>query len=293
MLIKRAHSLFNYFIFILQILTAISRTRSYGEVADTEVMNDSHETLIGWKGESYHPKVEVTNEAVVQTESSEWIETLSWWPRAFLYHHFLKDEECDHLISIANDRLTRSLVVGEKGQDVIDSIRTSFSASLGIGEDEVVLSIEERIATWTHLPRSHGEPIEVLRYQNGQKYDQHWDFFDAVQDGDVLNETCGNGVATVLMYLSDVEKDAGGETSLPLAEELDAWIQSASSTGLSSCAEKLGVAVKPKKGSALLFWDMHPDGNTTDRRALHASCPTFRGTKWTATRWIHVRPTES
>jgi hypothetical protein len=34
------------------------------------------------------------------------------------------------------------------------------------------------------------------------------------------------------------------------------------------------------QGDALLFWDMQPDGNTTDRRALHASCPTTSGMKW-------------
>ena len=38
----------------------------------------------------------------------------------------------------------------------------------------IVALIEERIAEWTHLPRSHGEPIEVLRYTDGQKYEAHW-----------------------------------------------------------------------------------------------------------------------
>ena len=44
------------------------------------------------------------------------------------------------------------------------------------------------------------------------------------------------------------------------------------------------------QGAALLFWDIFPDGNTTDRAALHASCPTTKGFKWTATRWIHTVP---
>ena len=26
------------------------------------------------------------------------MELLSWKPRAYLYHHFLSDEECDHII---------------------------------------------------------------------------------------------------------------------------------------------------------------------------------------------------
>lgn len=39
------------------------------------------------------------------------------------------------------------------------------------GHDAVVAGIEARIAEWTRLPPDHGEPIQVLRYQNGQKYD--------------------------------------------------------------------------------------------------------------------------
>jgi hypothetical protein len=40
----------------------------------------------------------------------------------------------------------------------------------------------------------------------------------------------------------------------------------------------------PCTGDALLFWDMHCDGQTVDRKALHASCPTTKGIKWTATK---------
>jgi prolyl 4-hydroxylase len=35
---------------------------------------------------------------------------------------------------------------------------------------------------------------------------------------------------------------------------------------------------------------MLPDGKTVDRRALHASCPTVKGVKWTSTLWIRSRP---
>ncbi len=55
-------------------------------------------------------------------------------------------------------------------------------------------------------------------------------------------------------------------------------------TGRSACAVNGTLAVWPKKGDALLFWDMMPDGQTVDRRSLHASCPTLKGTKWTATK---------
>lgn len=33
---------------------------------------------------------------------------------------------------------------------------------------------------------------------------------------------------------------------------------------------------------------LHPDG-TLDPASLHGSCPTLKGNKWSATKWIHVR----
>lgn len=55
----------------------------------------------------------------------------------------------------------------------------------------------------------NGEPIQVLRYENGQKYEPHYDFFQ-----DPVNiASGGHRIATILMYLSDVEK--GGETIFP------------------------------------------------------------------------------
>lgn len=33
------------------------------------------------------------------------IETISWSPRAFIYHNFLSEAECDHLTDIGNKRV--------------------------------------------------------------------------------------------------------------------------------------------------------------------------------------------
>lgn len=58
----------------------------------------------------------------------------------------------------------------------------------------------------------NGEDIQVLRYEYGQKYEPHYDYFS-----DKVNIVRGgHRLATVLMYLSDVAK--GGETVFPNAE---------------------------------------------------------------------------
>ena len=58
----------------------------------------------------------------------------------------------------------------------------------------------------------NAESIQVLRYEIGQKYDAHFDYFH-----DKNNVKCGGQrFVTVLMYLTDVKK--GGETVFPNAE---------------------------------------------------------------------------
>jgi prolyl 4-hydroxylase len=33
------------------------------------------------------------------------IETISWKPRAFIFHGFLSEEECDHLVELGSKRV--------------------------------------------------------------------------------------------------------------------------------------------------------------------------------------------
>lgn len=54
----------------------------------------------------------------------------------------------------------------------------------------------------------------------------------------------------------------------------------------SQCARG-GVAVKARKGDALLFWSMDNVQNI-DQKSTHAGCPVIKGEKWSATKWMHV-----
>ncbi|KAK1288913.1 hypothetical protein QJS10_CPB19g00861 [Acorus calamus] len=171
------------------------------------------------------------------------------------------------------------MVAGDAGKGVLSNVRTSTGMFLNKHQDEIVARIEARIAAWTFLPEENGESLQILRYEDGQKYEPHFDYF---QDHRSL-EISGNRVATVLMYLSDVQK--GGETVFPYAKgdnsqlKDDTW---------SDCSKK-GYAVKPKRGDAVLFFSLKPNATTTDTYSLHESCPVIEGEKWSATKWIHVR----
>lgn len=212
-----------------------------------------------------------------------WLEHLSWKPRAWLYHNFLTAEEADHLVDLAAPSMERSSVVDpETGKGMLDPVRTSSGTFLSRYQDAVVRDVEDRLAHWTHLPVSFGEDLQVLKYEPGQKYEEHLDWFDMeeVKKMDPNDET--NRVATVLIYLSDVEE--GGETSFSRSVWLNETLQRHAQP--SECARNK-LFVKPSKGDALLFWDLQPDGQSGDDWSMHAGCPVIKGEKWSATKWLH------
>ncbi|KAF3493153.1 hypothetical protein DY000_02055188 [Brassica cretica] len=212
----------------------------------------------------------------------QWTEILSWEPRAFLYHGFLSKEECEYLISLAKPYMVKSTVVdSQTGKSKDSRVRTSSGTFLRRGRDKVIKTIEKRIADYTFIPADHGEGLQVLHYEEGQKYEPHYDYF--VDEFNTKNG--GQRMATMLMYLSDVEE--GGETVFPAANmnfSSVPWYNE-----LSECGKK-GLSVKPRMGDALLFWSMRPDA-TLDPSSLHGGCPVIRGNKWSSTKWMHVGET--
>lgn len=241
------------------------------------------ERFPGWKGELPSTTVEVDDTVGFGELGKElWrgkVEQVSWKPRAFLYHNFLSDEECEHLKALGAPHLAKSTVVdNESGQSVDSDVRTSSGMFLNKHHDEVVARIEKRISHITMIPEENGEGIQILKYIDGQKYEPHTDYFH-----DAFNkrkESGGQRVATVLMYLATPEE--GGETVFPHVDDSvkvtgDNW---------SECARK-GLAVKAVKGNALLFYSLRPNGDE-DVASTHGSCPTTKGEKWSATKWIHV-----
>ncbi|KAG5060942.1 hypothetical protein AAZX31_01G150200 [Glycine max] len=209
----------------------------------------------------------------------QWVEVVSWEPRAFVYHNFLTKEECEYLIDIAKPSMHKSTVVdSETGKSKDSRVRTSSGTFLARGRDKIVRNIEKKISDFTFIPVEHGEGLQVLHYEVGQKYEPHYDYF--LDDFNTKNG--GQRIATVLMYLTDVEE--GGETVFPAAKgnfsSVPWWNE------LSECGKK-GLSIKPKRGDALLFWSMKPDASL-DPSSLHGGCPVIKGNKWSSTKWMRV-----
>lgn len=111
---------------------------------------------------------------------------------------------------------------------------------------------------------SIAERMQLVHYAEGEQYNAHHDFsFPAFG-----NRYQPSRFATLLLYLNDVEE--GGETIFPRA------INSESHDGIS---------VKPKAGTAILFYNVLPDGNLDDL-SQHQSAPVRSGEKYLANLWI-------
>jgi prolyl 4-hydroxylase len=109
----------------------------------------------------------------------------------------------------------------------------------------------------------------------------------------------GNRFATILLYMSDLAEDAGGETVFseappfgetelrPVNEVVRELRQSESlgvlepnsweETMTAKCRSRLSV--KPYKSRAVLFYSQQPNGEP-DKKSMHGGCPVLDGTKW-------------
>jgi prolyl 4-hydroxylase len=188
-------------------------------------------------------------------------------PRVVLFGNLLAPEECDELVAQSRTKLQRSTVVNpETGGWDVHEHRTSNGTHFERGENELVRRIETRLSELVGFPVDHGEPLQILNYLVGGEYRPHWDYFDPAQPGnEKVLENGGQRVATLIMYLNDVE--AGGSTVFP----------------------DIGLDVLPRKGNAVYF-AYTTDAGELDKRTLHGGSPVAQGEKWIATKWVRQQP---
>lgn len=245
------------------------------------------------------------------------LETLASQPRLFKVDNFLTHDECDALLASVDGKVMRSQTLGDEG--VIRVSDQAWIQHARANESGHVLS--RRAAAVARLPPSvvHGsEDFQAARYGPGGHYYLH------------LDSGRNYGVArflTLLVYLTDVEE--GGETAFPLADDFDiefpegdpeefqewpdpdthasmptGWLEgdpeapNGEPWDLSRPANcRRRVAVAPKKGSAVLWYNHLPNTNPDpakwkevgglDVHSLHGACDLVKGEKWVANVWIN------
>ena len=173
-------------------------------------------------------------------------------PLVMKFDQVLNDEECQMFIAAAALRLKKSKLANKEESQ----IRTSSGMFFEENESPLITEIENRISTLMHVPISHAEGLQVLHYEPGQEFKEHYDFFGASSPS-----SHNNRISTLIIYLNDVEE--GGETTLP----------------------RLGITVKPVKGSAIYF-EYFYNNQELNELTLHSGKPVIRGEKWVATQWM-------
>mmetsp|Transcript_7673 Transcript_7673/g.28262 ORF Transcript_7673/g.28262 Transcript_7673/m.28262 type:complete len:784 (-) Transcript_7673:2192-4543(-) len=214
---------------------------------------------------------------------------LSDSPRVVQFQNFATAEECDKLMELSKKSMRRSQVVAGEGRSSIDKARTSSGASLSKFMDPLVGVVQERIANVTGLPEAHSEPFQVLKYENGQEYKQHFDYCRTWNSkGELDPYGCRpffghstDRIGTFILILNAAEE--GGYTFFPRTSN-STWqlVQAGRKT---PCSDPSTLRVRPPKGDGLFFWDYKPNG-IEDEMSEHGGCPVTEGEKWIMTRWI-------
>ena len=169
---------------------------------------------------------------------------LSENPKIILIENFVNPLQAKHLMKIADD-IKKPSTIDTKGDPytLATNVRSSESAHLGKARDAIVKQIEDDACDYVGLETSYLEPMQVVVYEKGQKFNPHYDFFSP--DTPDLPER-GNRNKTILVYLNDIKEEDGGATVFP----------------------KIGLKYQPKAGNALYFENMNADG--IDYNTLHA-----------------------
>jgi prolyl 4-hydroxylase len=181
-------------------------------------------------------------------------------PRIFTVDEFVSPGEGAHLMTLAAINLQPAQA---DTRDRLSQEHSAFSGEAATFHtalcDPVVRNLERRIGAAFALPPSHVEPVSVLRYQGGDLYQAHVDYFDAARlaRNREIGDLAGQRVASFLVYLRAPE--AGGETHYL----------------------KIDRKIAGRERMALCHFNCDARGEP-DPMTLHAGAPVTKGEKWLA-----------
>ena len=186
--------------------------------------------------------------------------------------------------SLSEPKFARSTVVGDDGS-IVSDYRTSFSAFLDKTQDIVIGCVERRAADFQGIVSPKNvEPLQLVRYHNGQQYQPHFDWF-STEDEPNKKELKRGGQRTSSFFVYLIANCTLGETSfvnLQLAPEVLARY-----CDIITCDPadtRRGTKFIPIIGNAI-FWfnikrDLDAEGlGIGDKGTFHAGLPVGEGEK--------------
>lgn len=174
---------------------------------------------------------------------------------------FLPALACARLMALIDDTAAPSGLLDDAEWP---DYRTSCSADID-RDEAAVIDLEARLAALTGIATARGEAAQGQRYERGQYFHEHCDWFDTA----ALywpRERRGGGQRswTAMLYCNAVEE--GGTTAFT----------------------RLALDVTPRTGLLLLWNNALPDGSPNPW-TMHAARPVVRGVKYVVTKWFRAR----
>nr|AAM12247.1 AT28279p [Drosophila melanogaster] len=197
------------------------------------------------------------------------LEFLSVQPMILLYHDVLYENEFKSMRDIA--MYNGSMIDGwtyvdfdKKGNPKQQDRVVKMIAFQGTTAP-FTLSINRRMADMSGLEMRDNMVLYLTNYGLGGHFGKHVDYVElAKRPPDFFADFGGDRIATALIYASDIP--LGGTTVFT----------------------KLKIAVQPKKGNALIWFNLNHAGEP-DPLTEHSVCPVVLGSRWIISKWIHER----
>jgi len=217
-------------------------------------------------------------------------------PMVLAIDDFFTNEECDKYVQISIDAEKQQ----SDAEETLEKTKSSVLQPMLLGQSQTVgkdsrSKAQRTSTTWFHyyegVPElmakasrllglegiDRFEEPQTVRYRRNEKFTWH---LDALSPEEVNNPSgSGQRIATLLVYLTNVPTGSGGATIF---------------RDLGNGADDQPLKVRPKKGSALLFFPSAGGipGAPFDIRALHcgeAVAEDAENDKWIAQLWLRQR----
>ena len=182
----------------------------------------------------------------------------------YIIENFLEEDICDRLSELIKEKSVPSTITNKNEKD--KNFRTSRTSHLDVSLP-IVKKTDKQICNYLSISTERSENIQGQYYLEGNEFKPHTDWFNSNRkEWKQYGEKLGQRTWTFMIYLNDVED--GGETVFP----------------------KYRVKIRPKKGRAVVWLNLLPDGKG-DEDTLHCGTPVKKGEKLIITKWFRTRGT--
>lgn len=179
----------------------------------------------------------------------------------FLLPGFLSAQQCAGLIERIDICVRPSTITDDIGDP---GFRTSETGDLD-HQDPLIAEVDAMLCALTGISPQFGEPLQGQRYEPGQEFKAHTDYFEPTGvDYQAHTSVSGQRTWTAMAYLNTVE--AGGATRFPHLDKIH----------------------RPEQGKLLVWCNLDINGNPNPW-TLHHAMKVRKGRKYVITKWYRER----